>query len=49
VTTAAWIGNALWILNWFLLIPAWYLVAAAGTFGNDWNRSASTKAHSSAR
>jgi hypothetical protein len=29
LTTAAWIDNALWILNWFLLLPAWYLVATA--------------------
>jgi hypothetical protein len=29
LTTAAWINNALWILNWFLLFPAWYLVATA--------------------
>ena len=29
LTTAAWIDNALWIPNWFLLVPAWYLVAAA--------------------
>ena len=29
LTTAAWIDNALWILNWFLLFPAWYLVATA--------------------
>jgi hypothetical protein len=30
LTTAAWIQNALWILNWFLLFPVWYLVATAG-------------------
>ena len=29
LTTTAWIDNALWILNWFLLVPAWYLVATA--------------------
>ena len=25
----AWSNNALWILNWALILPAWYLVAAA--------------------
>jgi hypothetical protein len=25
----AWSNNALWILNWVLVLPAWYLVAAA--------------------
>ncbi|MGA9717394.1 MAG: hypothetical protein WBQ79_03865 [Acidobacteriaceae bacterium] len=29
LTTAAWIHNSLWDLNWFLLFPVWYLVAAA--------------------
>lgn len=29
LTTAAWVDNALWVLNWFLLFPAWYLVAVA--------------------
>jgi hypothetical protein len=29
VTAAAWIENALWVLNWFLLFPVWYLVATA--------------------
>jgi hypothetical protein len=29
LTTAAWIDNSLWILNWLLLAPAWYLVAIA--------------------
>lgn len=39
LTTAAWIGNALWILNWLLLCPAWYLVATACQSGSNWNRS----------
>jgi hypothetical protein len=26
---AAWTNSALWILNWLLLCPAWYLVATA--------------------
>lgn len=33
LTTAAWLDNALWILNWFLLFPAWYLVAVAAQPG----------------
>lgn len=40
LTTAAWINNALWILNWFLLFPVWLLVATAvrsgsGKMGSD--------------
>jgi hypothetical protein len=35
--TVAWLSHALWILNWALIWPAWYLVAiasrpASGTF-----------------
>jgi len=26
---SAWNSNALWILNWALVWPAWYLVATA--------------------
>jgi hypothetical protein len=29
LTASAWINNALWIFNWLLLCPAWYLVATA--------------------
>jgi hypothetical protein len=29
LTAAAWFDNALWIPNWLLLAPAWYLVAKA--------------------
>jgi hypothetical protein len=25
----AWTHQALWVLNWSLVLPAWYLVAAA--------------------
>ena len=38
LTTAAWIDNALWILNWFLLFPAWYLVATARRAARDGSR-----------
>lgn len=38
LTTAAWIDNALWILNWFLLIPAWYLVVTARRGARDESR-----------
>jgi hypothetical protein len=38
LTTAAWIGNALWILNWFLLLPAWYLVVTARRGARDESR-----------
>jgi hypothetical protein len=36
---SAWSNNALWILNWALLFPAWYLVAEAwrsGPKGPNW-------------
>lgn len=29
LATSAWINNALWIFNWLLLVPAWFLVATA--------------------
>jgi hypothetical protein len=29
--TWAWTSNALWVFNWLLLYPAWYLVATART------------------
>jgi hypothetical protein len=32
---AAWTNSALWILNWLLLCPAWFLVAMARGGGND--------------
>jgi hypothetical protein len=32
---AAWTNSALWILNWLLLCPAWYLVATARRAGID--------------
>jgi hypothetical protein len=28
---AAWTSSALWIFNWLLLCPAWFLVATAGS------------------
>lgn len=40
--TAAWINNALWVVNWLLICPAWYLVATARKPDNDWNRSGSS-------
>jgi hypothetical protein len=38
LTTAAWVNNALWVLNWFLLLPAWYLVATARRAARDGSR-----------
>ena len=35
LTTAAWMENALWVLNWFLLVPAWYLVVASRRSGKS--------------
>ena len=29
LTAAAWFNNALWVLNWLLLCPAWFLMATA--------------------
>ena len=34
---AAWTNSALWIVNWLLLCPAWFLVAMARGSGNDSN------------
>jgi hypothetical protein len=36
---SAWSSGALWIFNWLLICPAWYLVATARKPDNDWNRS----------
>ncbi|MFL6302936.1 MAG: hypothetical protein ACJ72H_05280 [Candidatus Sulfotelmatobacter sp.] len=30
LASSAWINDALWIFNWLLICPAWYLVATAG-------------------
>jgi hypothetical protein len=38
---SAWNSSALWVFNWLLLCPAWYLVATARRSGSDWNHSAS--------
>jgi hypothetical protein len=46
---AAWNSSALWVFNWLLISPAWFLVAMARGSGSDWNRSAGSKADSSAR
>ena len=35
LTASAWINNALWVFNWLLLCPAWYLVAAARRGARD--------------
>jgi hypothetical protein len=35
---AAWTNSALWILNWLLLCPAWYLVATARRGARDESR-----------
>jgi hypothetical protein len=36
---SAWSNKALWILNWALICPAWYLVATAWRSGqNGWPR-----------
>lgn len=35
LTAAAWFNNALWVLNWLLLCPAWYLVATARSSETD--------------
>jgi hypothetical protein len=35
---AAWSNSALWILNWLLLCPAWYLVATARRTARDGSR-----------
>ncbi len=45
---AAWNSSALWIFNWLLICPAWFLVAMARRPGSDWNRSAGSKADSPA-
>jgi hypothetical protein len=39
LTASAWIDNALWVFNWLLLCPAWYLVATARRSGSDRHRS----------
>jgi hypothetical protein len=39
LTASAWIDNALWVFNWLLLCPAWYLVATASRSGSDRHRS----------
>jgi hypothetical protein len=39
LTAAAWLNGALYIFNWLLLCPAWYLVATAHKPGSDWDRS----------
>jgi hypothetical protein len=31
LASSAWINDALWIFNWLLICPAWYLVATAGS------------------
>ena len=46
---AAWNSSALWVFNWLLISPAWFLVAMARRPGSDWNRSAGSKADSPAR
>jgi hypothetical protein len=46
VMIAAWNSSALWVFNWLLICPAWFLVAMARRPGSDWNRSANGKADS---
>jgi hypothetical protein len=46
---AAWTDDALWVFNWLLISPAWFLVAMAARPGSNWNRSAGSKANSPAR
>jgi hypothetical protein len=36
---SAWTNSALWVLNWLLLCPAWYLVATACRSDSHRNRS----------
>jgi hypothetical protein len=36
---SAWSGKALWILNWALILPAWYLVATAWPSGEKGRRA----------
>jgi hypothetical protein len=36
---SAWTNSALWVLNWLLLCPAWYLVATARRSDSHRNRS----------
>jgi hypothetical protein len=36
---SAWTNSALWIFNWLLICPAWFLVATAHKPGSDWDRS----------
>jgi hypothetical protein len=38
LTASAWIDNALWVFNWLLLCPAWYLVGTARRSGSDRHR-----------
>jgi hypothetical protein len=36
---SAWNSEALWVFNWLLICPAWYLVATAQRPDSDWNCS----------
>ena len=40
LTAAAWYNNALWVLNWLLLCPAWFLVATAASSETNGGREA---------
>jgi hypothetical protein len=42
LTAAAWLNGALWIFNWLLLCPAWYLVATAHRPDSDRNCSSNS-------
>ena len=46
---AAWTNGALWIGNWLLLCPAWFLVAMARGAGNDSNAAQNTSMAGRAR
>jgi hypothetical protein len=36
---SAWNSGALWVFNWLLICPAWYLVATAHNPDGGWDRS----------
>ncbi|HEX6494755.1 MAG TPA: hypothetical protein VF018_04690 [Acidobacteriaceae bacterium] len=49
LTAAAWLNGALWIFNWLLICPAWFLVATARRSGGDWDRPSTSRMQRSIR
>jgi hypothetical protein len=40
---AAWQSGALWVFNWLLICPVWYLVATAHKPDGGWSRSGTSR------